>query len=119
MEKKVKITLKNLPKVSLNKWYSGVHWTERQKLKNNYGLLLNKYKKKFKKIHRYDVDYRFYFKRSPLDASNCVAMVKLIEDVLFEDDKWDIVDSVTMGSKKSEIKEDYVEVTIITKDELD
>lgn len=113
----VSLRLKNLPKVSLNKWYSGEHWTGRQRLKNDYGFLLSKHKKKFKKVHRYDVDYRFYFKGSPLDASNCVAMVKLIEDVLFEDDKWDIVNSITIGSYKSETKEDYVDIIITIKNE--
>lgn len=30
------ITLYNLPKISLNKWYAGMHWTKRKKIKDNY-----------------------------------------------------------------------------------
>ena len=30
------ITLKDLPKISLNEWYAGKHWTERSDLKKSY-----------------------------------------------------------------------------------
>jgi hypothetical protein len=39
-----------------------------------------------------------------------VAMVKLIEDVLFEDDKYNIVTSLKIKSIKS--KEEYVKISI-------
>ena len=42
--------------------------------------------------------------------SNCVAMVKLIEDVIFEDDNYKIVESITIKSRKA--KFDNVEIEI-------
>jgi len=93
------IIIKNLPKVSLNKWYAGAHWTVRNNIKNTYKLMLNKYKP-FSKSGAYDVEVNFEFKTRPLDASNCAAMYKLIEDCLFEDDAYSIVLSVKLSSKK-------------------
>ena len=105
------ITLKDLPKVSLNKWYAGTHWTARNKMKNNYKLIIkSQFKKTFPKDMSYECEYVFNWKKNPLDASNCVAMVKLIEDVLFEDDKYDIVIKITIQSKKS--TEEFVKIKI-------
>jgi len=107
------LTFINLPKVSLNEWYAGNHWTKRKQLKDTYKLLIQSqlprpnlclYGKK------YIVSYFFYFKNNPLDASNCVAMVKMIEDVLFKTDKWDVVISITIASEKS--THDHVNITI-------
>jgi len=100
----------DLPKVSLNQWYSGKFWKERQKLKNAYGLLLRRDRHKFKKTATYDVEYEFEFKGRALDASNCGAMAKLIEDVIFEDDKHDIVRSVKYSSRKG--TRDFVTVKV-------
>jgi len=103
--------IKDLPKISLNEWYSGTHWTKRKKIKDAYKYIIkSQHKGQFLKSNKYEVEYTFYFKSRPLDASNCVAMVKMIEDVLFEDDKWDIVESITMKSRK--VKEEYVEINI-------
>ena len=41
------IILKDLPKVSLNVWYSSKHWSFRKKLKDNYTLLV---KSQFKNV---------------------------------------------------------------------
>ena len=107
------IVLNDLPKISLNQWYSGSHWSKRKKIKDNYSLLIkSQCKKTFKKDKRYEVEYNFYFKTKPLDASNCVAMVKLIEDVLFKDDKYDIVKSIKITSNKSD--KNYVGIKVIT-----
>ncbi len=107
----MEIKLYNLPKISLNNWYSGAHWSKRKKIKDNYKLLIkSQYKPVFSKLQTYEVEYTFYFKTRPLDASNCVAMVKLIEDVLFEDDKYNIVTSLKIKSIKS--KEEYVKISI-------
>ena len=103
--------IKDLPKISTNKFYSGMHWTKRKKIKDVYKYLVrSEYKGQFLKDKQYEVEYTFYFKSRALDATNCSMMVKLIEDILFEDDKWDIITSVTMKSRKS--KEDYVEIKI-------
>lgn len=105
------ITLKNLPKVSLNKFYAGTHWTKRQKLKEQYQLLVkSKVKKPFPKTEKYICHYEFTFKSRPLDASNCSAMIKILEDIIFEDDKWDIIDLGSITSRKG--KCDSVHITI-------
>lgn len=105
-----KIILYGLPKISLNKWYSGCHWTERNNIKNEYGLLIKSQFNKVYPIKKYSVDYTFYFKSRPLDASNCVAMVKLIEDVIFKDDKHDLIDIDGIRSRKA--KKNFVEIII-------
>ena len=77
------IVLNDLPKISLNQWYSGSHWSNRSKIKNTYKLLVkSQFKKVFKKDKKYNVEYNFYFKTKPLDPSNTIAMVKLIEDII-------------------------------------
>ena len=96
-----------LPKVSLNEWYSGKHWTTRKRMKDVYKVIVG---------NRGDIKtpceclYSFEFKSRPLDASNCVAMVKLVEDCLFEDDGYDKVRRITIESKKG--KEDRLTLTI-------
>ena len=107
----MKIILKDLEKLSLNKWYSGNHWTKRKKIKDRYKLIIkSQFKQVLSKENSYSVTYLFNFKTRPLDASNCVAMVKLIEDVIFEDDNYKIVNSITIKSRKS--KQDSVEIKI-------
>ena len=108
----MKIILTNLPKVfSLNLFYSGVHWTKRKKLKDKYKLLIkSQFKQVLSKDKTYEVEYTFNFKTRPLDASNCVAMVKLIEDVIFEDDNYKIVESINIKSRKA--KFDSVEIEV-------
>ena len=108
----MQITLKNLPKISLNDWYAGTHWTKRKAIKDKYYWLI---KQQFKDVlsakDKYKVSYSFYFKTKPLDASNCIAMIKLIEDIIFEDDNYKIVESITIESKKSDV--DIVVIEII------
>ncbi len=95
------IILKDMPKVSLNQWYSGTHWTKRKKLKDKYKILIkSQFKGVFSKEKKYIVSYDFNFKKRPLDASNCVAMVKMIEDIIFEDDSYKIVKGIEITSNK-------------------
>ena len=107
----MKIILKDLPKVSLNVWYSSKHWSFRKKLKDNYTLLV---KSQFKEVlpasNSYDTEYHFTFKSRPLDASNCVSMVKMIEDIIFESDGYKVIKSIVITSKKG--AEDMVEIKI-------
>ena len=111
----MKIKLYDLPKLSLNKWYAGVHWTKRKKIKDTYKLIIdNQYKEVLSKENKYVVEYVFNFKSRPLDASNCVAMAKLIEDVIFEDDKWNIVTSINIKSVKSDTEYVCINVKILT-----
>ena len=106
------LTLRNLPKISLNQWYSGnAHWSKRVKIKKDYVKAIKaQCKEVFSKEFKYKVEYEFFFKSRPLDASNCVAMVKLIEDIIFEDDSYKIVDSIKIKSRKN--KDERVEVNI-------
>jgi len=108
------IKLENLPKISLNQWYSGCHWTKRKKIKDEYKLIINsQFDKLIPKSESYKVRYDFHFSKRPLDCSNAVAMVKLIEDVIFEDDNYKIVSEITISSKKS--SKDYVVIEWINK----
>ena len=105
------ITLKDLPKVSLNKWYAGIHWTKRKKIKDTYTLLV---KSQFKEVlsseHSYTTEYNFTFKSRPLDASNCVAMVKMVEDIIFVSDGYKVIRSILITSNKG--IEDSLEIKI-------
>lgn len=106
------ILLKGLPKISLNKWYAGTHWTKRKEIKDIYKLIVrNQFKEVLSKDNSYHVSYYFCFKKKPLDASNCSAMVKLIEDVIFEDDSFKIVESITIQSVHG--NSDFVEIEVI------
>jgi hypothetical protein len=114
----IKIILKDLPKVSLNQWYSGKHWNHRQKTKKLYTLQVkSQFKRVFSKDNQYLVHYAFEFKKNPLDASNCIAMVKMIEDIIFQDDKWDIIDIGSITSRKG--KENKVTIKVEIKGEND
>lgn len=113
--KTYKIELNDLPKISLNKFYAGIHWTKRKKMVDQFKWFVkDQYKAVFSKDGEYDVDYLFEFKKNALDAMNCVGMAKCIEDTIFEDDKWDIVNKVSMRS----IKSTRNRVTIIVKQKI-
>ena len=109
----MQIVLKGLPKVTLNLFYAGVHWTKRKKIKDAYKLIVkSQCKHVFCKGNIYEVEYMFCFKSRPLDASNCVAMVKLIEDIIFEDDKWDIGIEIKISSMKTKQLKDFVIINV-------
>ena len=104
------IILNDLPKISLNKWYAGSHWSKRKKIKDTYKMLVRSQCKDIFFGEKYKVLYVFHFSKNPLDASNCVAMVKMIEDTLFPNDGYKVVTEITIKSRKS--KKDYVKITI-------
>lgn len=107
----MEIILRRLPKVSLNDLYAGIHWTKRKKIKDDYKWIIrSQYKGIFPKDKQYEVSYEFYFKKNALDASNCLFSAKMIEDVIFEDDKHDIILSVRVQSRKG--PSDYVKITV-------
>lgn len=105
------IILYDLPKVSLNKWYAGMHWTKRKKLKDNYTILVRSQFSQQLPPTSYNTEYHFTFKYRPLDASNCVAMVKMVEDIIFESDSYKVVKSLLITSKKG--TRDMLEIKII------
>lgn len=101
-----------MPKLSLNKWYAGVHWSKRKQIKDIYKLIIkSQFKAVFSKLNKYRVDYTFCFKSRPLDASNCVAMVKLVEDVIFEDDNPKVITEITIKSRKATKEELTIKVS--------
>jgi len=105
------IIFKDLPKISLNKWYAGMHWTKRKKMKDSYTQIVrSQFKEVLPKDKTYSVEYHFTFKSRPLDASNCVAMVKMVEDVIFEDDSYKIISSILISSGKG--SRDTLEINI-------
>ena len=104
------ITFNGLPKISLNDWYSGTHWRDRKDLKDIYTLLVFDVVKRKFKPKRYRVSYSFFFRIRPLDATNCIAMVKMLEDCIFQDDKWSLIDIGEITSRKAD--EDYVTIKI-------
>lgn len=95
------VTLYDLPKISLNKFYSGLHFSKRVKIKDNFKWVVkSQYKGTFKNDNQYNVQYDFEFRIKPLDASNTIGMVKMLEDVLFPDDGWKVIKSITLTSTK-------------------
>jgi hypothetical protein len=107
------LILYDLPKISLNQWYAGKHWSKRTEIKDNYKWIIkSQFKSVFKNDKQYKCEYLFYFKNNPLDASNCVGMLKMIEDCLFEKDGYNQVIELKISSEKSDIKRDYVKIII-------
>ena len=105
------IILTDLPKISLNKWYAGMHWTKRKKMKDSYTQIVrSQFREVLPKDKSYSVEYHFTFKSRPLDASNCVAMVKMVEDIIFEDDSYKIISSILISSGKG--SRDTLEINI-------
>ena len=107
----IEIELRNLPKHSLNKIYAGEHWRKRDKAKNDYKLIVkSQFKDVLSKDKTYKVYYEFYFRTRPLDTSNTVYMLKMIEDIIFEDDTYKIIPELNIKSNKG--KEDLVIIKI-------
>ena len=98
-----------LPKISLNDWYTGEHWTKRKKIKDDYAWLVKAATNR-KFTEPCSVNYLFEFKRNALDCSNCVAMVKMLEDCLFPKDGIKVVKKISIESRKS--TKELVTVTI-------
>lgn len=108
------ITIKDLPKHSLNEIYAGKHWTKRTKDKKNYKLIVkSQFKDVLSKGKVYKVSYDFRFKNKPLDTSNCVYMLKMIEDIIFEDDTYKIIPELNIKSSKGEEDILYIKIEII------
>ncbi len=109
-----KLVISELPKVSLNEFYSGKHWTFRSEMKDIYKIKIRqKLKRKlpiYSKRLRYHVNYFFLFKSHPLDATNCSAMIKLIEDALFENDNYKTVRKFSCSSDKGNFDHVIIEV---------
>jgi hypothetical protein len=107
----MKFTLKDLPKASLNKIYAGENWKVRARLKDNYiAIIKSQFKHVFPKDKQYKAKYTFYFKSRALDVSNCVYMLKMVEDIIFEDDSYKIVKELHIKSLKGDYDHLSIEV---------
>ena len=94
-------------KVSSNKIYSGCHWRTRARLKEDYLLLTNPFKKLAPIKDKVDLEFSFFFKRNALDSSNCSYMGKMLEDCLvthgvLKNDTIKEVGKVSYSSEKGE-----------------
>ena len=112
----MEITLLDLPKISTNKIYAGVHWTGRKHQKDLY-LMATKYDmKKIEKIEsKVDLEFTFYFKSRVLDSSNCSYMGKLLEDCLvahgvLQDDTIKYVGKVSYQSLKGDQNKTIIKI---------
>lgn len=108
----MEITLYNLPKHSLNEIYAGKHWRVRKKQKDKYTLIVkNQFKHVFSKLKQYSVSYEFQYQNKPLDVSNTVYSLKMIEDIIFEDDSYKIVKELNIKSTKAKTDCVIIKVT--------
>lgn len=104
-------------KVSSNDIYSGIHFSTRNKYKNDMVSCCS-FLSDFKAIeNKIDINLTFYFKSHPLDSDNCSFMGKMIIDSLVKykvinNDDIRYVRRVSYESIKSDNKTDYVEVEI-------
>ena len=110
----VEITLTDLPKVSNNKFYAGMHWAKRKALKDTFKLII---RSQTKLVIDYpcEVIYSFGWKGRLLDISNCVGGLKMIEDVLFPDDSPKIVKKITIISEKTKTDRVLIKVKNVNK----
>ena len=115
----MKILLRNCIKISTNKIYESRHWYYRSSMKD-------KFKKWFEDIDtssipeynkKIKLSITFYFKRNPLDCSNCSYMGKMIEDLLkyknkIKDDSIKYIEEVSYKSLKNSDQEEDVNVLL-------
>ncbi len=111
----MEIIVKDLPKISTNTIYAGVHWTARKKHKEAFLWLTAHFKRLEKITGKVDIDFHFFFAKNPLDSSNVSYAVKLLEDSLvtygvIEGDSPKFVRKISMQSQKGE--SDYCIINI-------
>lgn len=118
----MKFTIELPQKVSLNRIYAGVHFTERAEHKEDYHYAVMDAKpKKYTGEYPVEMHYHFKLNGSPLDISNHAYMVKMVEDGLVAcgiivDDTQKYVSKISVTSEKQVKGEpDVVVVTIIEK----
>lgn len=110
-------------KISTNQIYSGIHWAKRKKIKDDIFNLTRISCREIKQIESYPVEivYRYHFSSRALDTLNCAFMSKMFEDSLcslgvIKDDTPTYVSraviEVFAEAKKTNNKEDWVEITI-------
>ena len=110
--------------VSSNSIYSGLHRSDRTKIKDAYHWLIRSKQNELPKIKTYPVaiTYDFEFKKRAYDTTNTSFMAKLIEDGLchsgtLKDDSPRYVSATTLRSKRG--KSDIVTISIEEKEVRD
>jgi hypothetical protein len=89
-------------KVSTNKIYAGIHWGQRQSIKDSIASVAGYFCRPIQKVGSYPVQihYKFFFGSKPLDTLNTAFMAKCIEDafralgILEEDDVEHVAESI-------------------------
>lgn len=114
--KKIELSLDLPKKISTNKIYEGVHWSQRKKDKDLFLWSFVGLAKQIPVIESCDIEFNFEFKNKPLDVDNCSYMAKLIIDCLrhynkIKDDTPDIVKSIKITSQKNNV--DKVNILIV------
>lgn len=113
--KRVIVSMKIPKKISTNKIYEGVHWSQRAKDKDLFLWEFLTIAGKIPTINACELTFDYEFKSRPLDCDNCSYMSKLLIDCLrhynkIKDDTPDYVKSIKITSKKGD--EDNVRITI-------
>lgn len=95
------ILISGLPKVDINGLGLLKYLIHKNKIKRAYYLTIkSQCKDVFNKSNQHVVSYNFGFKKNPLSSISCSVMANFIHSILFENDKYDIVRSVTLSSNK-------------------
>lgn len=101
-----------IPRMSLNDWYAGEHWSKRQAYKDQVqALLIAQKAPKLSGVFR-QIEYEFAFKNRPLDVDNCVAMEKVITDCIFEKDDWKHIKAKNTIVRKSDSSNETVTLRV-------
>lgn len=98
----------------MNQFYAGKSWIYRKEMKDLYKIIVNASLNfdlpLFDAKRKYYCEYTFTFKMNPLDASNCTAMIKMVEDLIFEKDNYNIVLGFKCESRKGNIDNLFIKV---------
>lgn len=107
-------------KISTNKIYSGMHWAKRNKIKNDYLLLVMSANIKEKYVYLNKLVFNFYLTGRVLDTTNLSFMAKMIEDSfiklgVLKNDSPAYYNRVELVCNPSKTSEDYCIVEFIKK----
>lgn len=104
-----KIIINNTKFISVNK-YNNLHWTKRKEYKDYLRLKLDK-QINFKSINSgYDLHFLFQYTKRAYDTINYTAMIKIIEDRLFLQDKDN--GKICIEKEKSTDKQNHIIITL-------
>ena len=109
----MKIRIKLPLKSSANDIYAGMHFSRRNKLKQDMYIIVNS-QTKYRLPQRYSLTFDFYWRKNIPDADNNYLIAKMILDILSNgNDGWQANRGVTYISNRSVENYDYVDITAI------